>query len=90
MGERTLGGCLQAERLRNRLSVEQVAKATKINPYYIKAMERDDLHLLPARIYVKGYIRSVCALLGLEATDFYSMLPSEAPPPLRSARSRLC
>lgn len=77
MGERTLGERLQAGRLERQLSLEQVAEVTKINPFYLKAMEHDQLHLLPAAVYVKGYVRSVGQLLGLEVSDLYSSLPSD-------------
>lgn len=76
MGERTLGERLQAGRKQRKLSLDDVAAATKINPYYIKAMERDEIHLLPPRVYVKGYIRSIGQLLGLEVSDLYSALPA--------------
>jgi cytoskeletal protein RodZ len=73
---RTLGERIEAGRRRKRLSVMDVALATKINPYYLRAMERGDLHLLPAMVYVKGYVRSVGRLLGLDCADLYSMLPA--------------
>ncbi len=75
MGERTLGEHLQTQRRKRELTVAQVAEVTKINPYYLRAMERDELHLLPPRVYVRGYIRSLGQVLGLEVADLYSMLP---------------
>jgi cytoskeletal protein RodZ len=77
MGERTLGERLQAGRMERQMSLTDVAEATKINPLYLMAMERNQLHLLPAAVYVRGYLRSVGQLLGLEVTDLYSSLPTE-------------
>lgn len=78
MENHTLGIRLRAKRLDRKLSVAEVASATKINPYYLRAMERDELHLLPPRLYVRGYLKSVAMLLGLDVADLYSLLPSEA------------
>jgi cytoskeletal protein RodZ len=81
----TVGRTIRAARERRRLSVEEVAGVTKINPFYLRAMERDDFHLVPAGIYLKGYLRSVGRLLELDAGELYSGLSGsgwEPEPPL--------
>jgi cytoskeleton protein RodZ len=74
----TLGERLKAGRQERQLTLADVAERTKINPLYLRAMEQGEIHLLPARVYVRGYVRSLGLLLGLEPADLYSMLPSEA------------
>ena len=75
MGEQTFGERLQAGRMERQLTVADVANVTKINPFYLKAMERNEMHLLPGAVYVRGYIRSLGLVLGLDAADLYSSLP---------------
>ncbi len=50
-------------------TVEDVANATKINPHYIEAIEKEEFSKLPADIFVKGFLRSYIEFLGIENGD---------------------
>jgi len=67
----TVGRRIKQARERRQLSVEEVAGVTKINPFYLRAMERDDFHLIPAGVYLRGYLRSVGRLLEIDAGELY-------------------
>ncbi len=46
-------------------SVERVSDKTKINPFYIHAIEKMDHKNLPAAVFVRGYILQIAKELGL-------------------------
>lgn len=55
---KTIGQLLKETRSQKRVSIKKVAKATKIQPAYLKALEADDyqgLSLPTARGFVKNY-----------------------------------
>ncbi|MNY57667.1 hypothetical protein D3C86_1939040 [compost metagenome] len=39
---------------------------TKINPYYVKGIEKMDPANLPAVVYVRGYVVQIAKALGLD------------------------
>lgn len=57
-------------------SLEAFCESTKISRRYLKAIEADDHGLLPAPVYVRGFVSEYARLLGLEAkrvADSYLM-----------------
>lgn len=66
-GQDTFGGYLKAFRTEQDLSVEAVARKTKITVHCLKAMEADDLAHLPPRAYVKSFIRTYADAVGANA-----------------------
>lgn len=48
-------------------SLEDFCEATKISRRYLKAIEADDFGLLPAPVYVRGFVSEYARLLGLQA-----------------------
>lgn len=63
------GAALRKIRERRGLSTEDVARITKIPARYIKAIEMDELKLLPAKVYLQGFITNLCHLYGLSPKD---------------------
>ena len=61
-----VGDILHRERVVKRISLETVAKDLKLNIEYIKAIESNSFHLLPAQPYVRVYLRSIAAYLMLD------------------------
>lgn len=57
---------MRKARTERALSVAEVAEALGVTERKIKALEADDYAKLPAKVYVRGYIRRYCALLGIE------------------------
>src|SRR6266516_7581791 len=52
------GDVLRRERLRRRLSLIEVGQRTRIHPRLLDAIERDDVHGLPAPVFTVGLITS--------------------------------
>lgn len=58
-------------------SVERLSDKTKINPFYIQAIEKMDPQNLPAPVFVRGYIVQIAKELGLndrKVADSYMSL----------------
>jgi DnaJ-class molecular chaperone len=47
------------------MSYPYVSNKIKVAVYHIEAMEREDFDALPAKVYVRGFLRSYARLLGL-------------------------
>lgn len=61
------GQLLRRVRLARGLELEDIAETTKISIYYLRKLENEDFTDLPARVYVRGYLKQICALLGVDA-----------------------
>lgn len=59
---------LQERELRG-LGREEVARATKLGPGVIEALESGDPERMPPKAYVFGYLRTYAAAVGLDADD---------------------
>lgn len=58
-------------------SVERLSEKTKINPFYIQAIEKMDAKSLPAAVFVRGYIVQIAKELNLsdrKVADSYMTL----------------
>lgn len=51
------------------VSLEKMARDTRLNLNYLYALEEGNFHLLPAEAYVRIYIRSVAKYLQMDPTD---------------------
>jgi curved DNA-binding protein CbpA len=60
------GKFLKQLRERRSLSIEDVAKTTKIPLKYITAIESEDVKGLPARVYLQGFVKNLAALYKLD------------------------
>lgn len=61
------GDLLRQIREARGLTLEQMANTTKIAIYYLRYLEAEEYEDLPARVYVRGYLRQIAKLLGLDA-----------------------
>lgn len=61
------GDLLRQVREARGLSLEQMANTTKIAIYYLRDLESENYEDLPARVYVKGYLKQIARLLKLES-----------------------
>jgi cytoskeletal protein RodZ len=59
---------LRGRELKNR-SLEEVADATKIGIHQLRALERGDLHRLPAGIYRRAIVRQYAKAVGLDEQE---------------------
>lgn len=79
--EKTPGALLQQARESCGFTVEHISSQLRLSKKVIKALEGDNYDELPAPIFVRGYIRSYAALVGLEAnkiSEGYSQLIQSA------------
>src|SRR5580704_2930691 len=60
---------LRTARAHKRLSVDDVARITKIQPRILEKLETADFRDLPAEVFVRGFVRSFARCVGLEETE---------------------
>lgn len=60
------GAFLRFHRLRRGMSLQEVAAITKIHPTTLDRLEREELHTLPPRVYVRGFVIQFARSMGLE------------------------
>jgi len=79
---KTLAAWLRAGRNRRKLTIDDVAKITKIQPRILEKLENGQLDGLPAEVFVKGFVRSFAKCVGLdesEALDKYAAAQLQPP-----------
>ncbi len=74
---KTLGERLRSIRERAGVSIEEIAKVTKVNKNYLEYIEADDYDNLPADVYVKGFLRNYSNFLGIEPRDVLKIYQKE-------------
>ena len=62
----TIGQRLKVEREEQRLTLEKVFDATRIRIQYLRALEADDLSVMPSPVQARGYLRNYAEFLGLD------------------------
>lgn len=60
---------LRSGRLHRKLSLQDVAKVTKIQPRILEKLESGQLDGLPADVFVKGFVRSFAKCVGLPESE---------------------
>ena len=83
------GSCLREMRLRHGVSLDEIARSTRVASRYLAALEADDFSLLPPPVFTRGFIRAYCQALGESAEEALVLYgkslvrpeaPSEGPP----------
>jgi hypothetical protein len=86
----TVGAYLRRGRERSGLSLEDVSAGSRIVPRLVDALESDRPDLLPAPVYVRGFIRAYCEQIGVAADEALRLYDEQAaPPPLLSVPASL-
>lgn len=62
----TIGQQLKAAREEKNLSLEKVFQATRIRVNYLRALEDDDLSVMPSPVQARGYLRNYAEYLELD------------------------
>ena len=65
-GATEIGMALKDARRRIGMDVKEAEERTKIRAKYLRALEAEDWEVLPAPAYVRGFLRTYGALLGLD------------------------
>src|SRR6187397_1716367 len=64
-----LAAWLRAGRDRRKLTIDDVARITKINVRVLEKLESGKLDGLPAEVFVKGFVRSFAKCVGLDESE---------------------
>lgn len=70
---KTAGDLLKEKRLIKELSLEDVAKKTKIKIEYLEAIENSDFAALPSSTFAKGFLRNYASFLYLNPDTIVAM-----------------
>lgn len=76
-----VGATLRQASLANRLTLEQLSRATKISGSNLRALESNDFERLPAAIYTRGFLRAYAREVNLDpqqVVDQYQRQVDEA------------
>jgi cytoskeletal protein RodZ len=65
----SFGSTIQAMRIRRGRTLDELSVRTRIPRRILESLESNQFDQLPAPVYTKGFIRSVCRELGYDATD---------------------
>ena len=63
----SFGDELRRERELRRISLREIAEATKINLRYLDALERNDFEHLPGGIFNRGFVKAYAEFIGIDA-----------------------
>jgi cytoskeletal protein RodZ len=84
----TVGQYLQGQRESKKISLAAVSKETRISPMFLQALERDDFRLLPAEIYVCGFLQSYAKFIQLEPAELINLYRNQVKPPEDRSRKK--
>ncbi|MFN7939995.1 MAG: DUF4115 domain-containing protein [Thermoanaerobaculia bacterium] len=77
----TFGLWLRRQREARSISLREIADSTKISVRYLEALEQDRFDVLPAQVFVRGFLREYARFVGLDPDEaFNHFLASYAVP----------
>jgi cytoskeletal protein RodZ len=88
---------LQQAREARHLTIQQVAEITKVRADHVRALEEGNFNVFSAPVYIRGFVRTYCALVKLDIPPVMAALDLELgqtkkfaePPPLSDRRRTL-
>jgi cytoskeleton protein RodZ len=90
----SVGTYLRELRQRRGVSLEEIARSTRVAPRYLEALEADAFDALPSPVFTRGFIRAYCqtlqespdeALATYDRREGRTPAPARAAPPTRAA-----
>lgn len=72
-----IGERLKEERKKQGYTIDQVAKATKIRPAFLQAIEAGEYRRLPGSSYTQGFVKNYIEFLGLPMRESLAMFRRE-------------
>ncbi|HEY4667399.1 MAG TPA: helix-turn-helix domain-containing protein, partial [Anaerolineales bacterium] len=85
-----IGKTLHEARTRLGLTLEQAERSTRIRAYYLEALERGNLDLLPSPVQARGFLQNYATYLGLDSQAilkrYSEVLDSQRTGPFRRTR----
>jgi len=85
----TVGQNLRRQRETQKVSLERIAKDTRINPAFLQALEEDAFELLPAETYALGFIRCYCKHIGLNPEEVLGVYRNQVEPSKNDLRGTI-
>lgn len=83
----TLGETLRNARLKKNVSISDAAVATRVTAMVLESLENDDLSLIPAPIYGKGYLRMYADYLQIDPAplieEYLNLVSAKSPAQLK-------
>lgn len=74
MRTKTIGEMLREERQVHHLTLEELAKRTRIRAEYLEALENNQFEQLPAAVFIKGYIKTYGQIFGFDYVPLLALL----------------
>lgn len=74
-----IGAQLRSARTKKGLSLEDVATKTLIQPRFVTAIEQGKIEELPEALYVRGFIRRIAEVIGLNGESLAESFPLGQP-----------
>jgi cytoskeletal protein RodZ len=81
----SIGAQLRASREARGLTIEALARTTRVQPRILAAIERDDVAVVPPRPFGRGFVRAYAEEMGLDgdqtARDYFAQFAAVTVPP---------
>lgn len=71
-----LGMRLAQLRQQQEISIEEVARTTRIQPRLLRAIEEGNLDILPEPVYIQSFLRQYAEAIGLDGAEFAIAFPT--------------
>ena len=71
------------------ITLETIAKSTRLAPHYLQAIEAEEFAKLPTGVYATSYIRQYARAIGYSETallDHYHARRAQEPPPMTAVQ----
>jgi cytoskeleton protein RodZ len=75
LGTFSVGPILRQERLRQGLSLDEIAGRTRISQRFLAAIEAEDFGQLPGVVFTRNFVRQFASALGMEPDPLLAGLP---------------
>ena len=72
-----IGADLRNARQARRLSIEQIARVTKISPSVLRAIDRNDFDSVPGGLFTRGFLRAYAREVGLDPEEIVQLYRTE-------------
>jgi cytoskeleton protein RodZ len=69
----SVGSYLRQLRTQRGVSLEEIARSTRVMHSYLEALEADEFETLPAPVFAKGFIRAYCQALGVSPDEAFAL-----------------
>jgi cytoskeleton protein RodZ len=83
------GASLKKARESKGISLDQIAKETRISTRFLTAIENEEFHVLPGGVFNRGFVRTFAERVGLDpdqmVADYERLVSPREPPPAEAA-----